>query len=541
LFNTRQAQESLLKWSGYEESYESFLKQHWKENFYPEQSDYANFKQFWQESLQNGVFAVKQDMKDQPEYKGDVAPVANKVSKGVEQQKLVLYQKVGIGNGQHANNPWLQEMPDPVTKITWDNYLMVSTHFAKEHNLHNTLTQSEGLEPTVDVLKVKVNGHTTELPAYIHPGLADNTMAVAVGYGRKKSGKAGADVGQNVYPFVRFDGQNSRYTLSGIKVEKTGKTHDIAQTQLHHNMHGRPILKDTTLEEYQHDPYAGNEEYKDKEELQELKETTLYPEREYKGHHWGMSIDLNACIGCSACIVACQAENNIPVVGKEEVKRKHEMHWLRIDRYYSGDEQNPEAAHQPMLCQHCDHAPCENVCPVAATNHSKDGLNQMIYNRCVGTKYCMNNCPYKVRRFNWYDYAGSDAFPWNEHIEEGAMSDSLARMVLNPDVTVRSRGVMEKCTFCVQRIQEGKLEAKRNNRQVEDGEVKTACQQACPTNAITFGDMNDEESEVAEEIDDERTYHVLHEYHTLPSVSYKTKVRNKEKEEKKASGDDHHA
>ncbi len=216
---------------------------------------------------------------------------------------------------------------------------------------------------------------------------------------------------------------------------------------------------------------------------------------------------------------------------EEEVKRKHEMHWIRIDRYYSGDEDNPEVTHQPMLCQHCDHAPCENVCPVAATNHGSEGLNQMIYNRCVGTKYCMNNCPYKVRRFNWYDYTGTDAFPWNEHIEEGAMSDGLARMVLNPDVTVRSRGVMEKCTFCIQRIQKGKLEAKKENRDVEDGEVQTACQQACPTHAISFGDMNNKDSEVAQEKNDERSYHVLHELHTLPSVSYKTKVRNKEEDE----------
>jgi len=257
---------------------------------------------------------------------------------------------------------------------------------------------------------------------------------------------------------------------------------------------------------------------------------TLYPGHDMPGHQWGMVIDLNSCTGCSACVVACSIENNVPVVGKNEVIRSHDMHWLRIDRYHTGDVNNPDVTFQPMLCQHCDNAPCENVCPVSATNHSTDGLNQMAYNRCIGTRYCANNCPYKVRRFNWFDYMGSDA--WGSVNDEDSLNrlDPLARMVLNPDVVTRSRGVIEKCSFCVQKIQAGKLEAKKENRMLNDGEIKTACQLACSTGAITFGDVNNKDTQVYNLTNDERAFGVIEEIYTKPSVSYLTKIRNRETE-----------
>jgi molybdopterin-containing oxidoreductase family iron-sulfur binding subunit len=296
----------------------------------------------------------------------------------------------------------------------------------------------------------------------------------------------------------------------------------MALIQGHQSMEGRPIVRESTLEKWKKNPAAGNELH------EEIKHhhTTLYEEKEYKGHKWGMAIDLGKCIGCSACVLACNTENNIPVVGKKEAARHHEMHWIRIDRYYNGDEENPEVVRQPVMCQHCDNAPCENVCPVAATNHSSEGLNQMAYNRCIGTRYCNNNCPYKVRRFNWLDYTGADAIP-NNRYDPASMTLDLSRMRHNPDVTVRAKGVIEKCSFCVQRIQEKKLTAKNNGRQLEDGELQPACQQACPADAIVFGDLNDPNSKVSKMMKDPRNYHLLEELHTLPSVGYLTKIRNK--------------
>jgi molybdopterin-containing oxidoreductase family iron-sulfur binding subunit len=280
-------------------------------------------------------------------------------------------------------------------------------------------------------------------------------------------------------------------------------------------MEGREIVRETTLEEYREDPYAGNHFHK----YVEKHHTTLYDEVEFDGHHWGLAIDLNKCIGCSACAIACQTENNIAVVGKEEVRRRRIMHWIRVDRYYSGSPDDPGVHHQPVMCQHCDNAPCENVCPVSATNHSNEGINQMSYNRCIGTKYCINNCPYRVRRFNWFAYVNNREFDYHQNSE-------LGKMVLNPDVVVRQRGVVEKCSFCVQRIQEKKLGAKLDKRALADGEIKTACQQACPSEALVFGDLNDPESKVSKLYNNERNYHLLEELHTLPSVGYLTKVRN---------------
>ncbi|MBA2250244.1 MAG: 4Fe-4S dicluster domain-containing protein, partial [Chitinophagaceae bacterium] len=328
------------------------------------------------------------------------------------------------------------------------------------------------------------------------------------------------------------------YTATAT-IEKTGRTFMIAQTQVHNVTEGRPIIRETTLSKFVADPKAlGREEEEENSKYGNdfVKDATIYPYFDKPGMKWGMSIDLNTCTGCSACVVACNAENNIPVVGKVEVSRYHEMHWLRIDRYFTGDAANPDVVFQPMLCQHCDNAPCENVCPVSATNHSSEGLNQMAYNRCIGTRYCANNCPYKVRRFNWADYTGADSFPDNQRgiISDATMdqNDDLPRMVLNPDVTVRSHGVMEKCSFCVQRLQEGKLNAKKAGRPVIDGEIQTACMQACPTNAIIFGNVNDKQSKVSKirNVEQkERTFYVLEQLHVLSNVNYLAKVRNTER------------
>jgi molybdopterin-containing oxidoreductase family iron-sulfur binding subunit len=311
-----------------------------------------------------------------------------------------------------------------------------------------------------------------------------------------------------------MDGYRS-YTNDRIKLELSDKTYPLARTQTHHTMEGRPIVRETTLEEFQENPSAGNEFHLEAEAHHQ----TLYPEAKFDGYHWGMVVDQNKCTGCNNCVVSCIAENNIAVVGKEEVKKRRIMHWMRIDRYFSDNPDNPKVFHQPVMCQHCDNAPCENVCPVSATMHSNEGLNQVAYVRCIGTKYCINNCPYRVRRFNWYSYIKNDKFDFNQNSD-------LSRLVLNPDVTVRERGVVEKCTLCVQRIQEKKLEAKLEGRALEDGEVQPACVQSCPSGALVFGNMNDPESKVSKLKKEERNYHLLEQLHTLSSVGYLTKVRN---------------
>lgn len=315
---------------------------------------------------------------------------------------------------------------------------------------------------------------------------------------------------------------NITYNTKTEGLIKTGKTASFAQTQTHHTMEGRAFVREADLKEFKADPAAGNALHA----YNTQHNKSLYKERKYPNHHWGMAIDLSKCTGCANCVIACQAENNVPVVGKEEVHRVHEMHWIRIDRYYTGTEDNPEVVFQPVLCQHCQNAPCENVCPVAATNHSSEGLNQMIYNRCFGTRYCNNNCPYKVRRFNWFNYTGSGTLTGNLRDKE-EMTGDLRRMVLNPDVTVRPQGVIEKCSFCVQRIQSAKLKAKAENRALLENEIQTACSQSCPANAIVFGDMNDMESDLNRLISSGRRYNLLEELFTMPSVNYLTKIKNK--------------
>jgi molybdopterin-containing oxidoreductase family iron-sulfur binding subunit len=395
------------------------------------------------------------------------------------------------------------ELPDPVSRHCWDNVAAVSPADALKLGIR-----------TGHLIKI---GEELLLPAFIQPGQAEGTVSVALGYGHTNSGPVANNVGINVYPFTRITGGARVYEFITNKLENTMKLSQLALTQVHHSMEGRPIVRETVLSKYRNNPSSGNELH----EEYESKHRTLYPEVDYDGFHWGLAIDLNSCIGCNSCVIACQAENNIPVVGREEVKRRRIMHWIKIDRYYSDTPDDPKVYFQPLPCQHCDNAPCENVCPVSATNHSSEGLNQMTYNRCIGTKYCINNCPYKVRRFNWLRYTNNKVFDFNT-------ASDLGKMVLNPDVTVRERGVVEKCSFCVQRIQEKKLQAKLENRTLKDNEIKTACMQACPSEAIIFGNLNDKSSRVSGLFGNPRLYHLLEELHTLPSVGYLTKVWNDE-------------
>ncbi len=552
LFKTRPFQTSLLKWAANTSDYETYHKNFWAAKLGSLTS--------WDQAIQDGVIETAATTAGATFNAGSLAAAASKIAATKSAAtEVVLYQKVSVGTGSQANNPWLQELPDPISKVTWDNYAMVSPEMAKTLltlDVMNNQRQADAYEvhPEKPVVKITVNGKSLELPALIIPGLNSSTIAVALGYGRQsankdqildRTGRAAAGAGKNAYPFVTTDGSTFLYSAVAT-VEKTGETYPLAQTQVHGFTEGRPVIYETNLSSYIADPKAvlaeptherailtpvGKTDY--------VKDGTMYPDFVKPGIKWGMSIDLNTCTGCSACVVACTAENNVSVVGKIQVQRAHEMHWLRIDRYFTGDLENPDVVFQPMLCQHCDNAPCENVCPVAATNHSSEGLNQMTYNRCIGTRYCANNCPYKVRRFNWLDYNGSDSFADNQQSLIGTdtnevinhMNDELTRMVLNPDVTVRGRGVIEKCSFCVQRLQENKLEAKKQQDPTLVRNVKTACMQACPTNAINFGNVNDKESEVSKaRADESRNFYVLEQLHVLPNVSYLAKIRNTDRQ-----------
>ena len=539
LFSSRQWQDSLMSWMSEESvpaadpaiamdtvaidtvttpmiasarpTYYDFIKNYWS----------ANITTEWERALHDGVFTMSLTPTAwELIASGEALAVTTKPSEGTE---LVLYQKVAIGAGNHSDNPWLQEMPDPITRATWDNYVTVPQVEADEKRWK-----------VGEMVTVSADGQTIELPVIPVPGQARGTLGIALGYGRTVTGKEKLNgIGRNLYAWYASRGAN----ISGVSVQGAGKRIKMAQTQTHHVLSSKQRLKDRTIvREGTMDNLDGLYGFikHTRDEIQHLNEQTIYKGYKHKyeqGHHWKMSIDLSSCIGCGACTIACQAENNVPVVGRKEVMRSHEMHWIRIDRYYSGDNaENPDVVFQPMLCQHCDNAPCENVCPVSATNHSTEGLNQMAYNRCVGTRYCANNCPYKVRRFNWFDYLGADVFPANIH-DPFDMAEDLTRMVLNPDVTVRARGVMEKCSFCVQRLQEGKLKAKTEGRPLKDGDIETACMAACPTHAITFGDANDKKSKVVELLEQKRNYYVIEEVNTDPSIGYLAKVRNRTRDE----------
>jgi Fe-S-cluster-containing dehydrogenase component len=509
LFDARQAQESLLAWLGDGTNWRDYIKNNWITDYFPKQSEQTDPDRFWVETLKKGELVVEATPVSVAFNQNEIENSTQKINaeKPADGFTVELFENINIGTGHGPLNPWLHEVPDPVTRIAWGNYASVAPSVARELGIQNG-----------DIVQF---GRLT-LPAFVQPGQADKTISIAVGYGRVKGIPKELITGVNAYPLAKVENGFRQFTASGFNITKTGGHEEMALVQGHQSMEGRPIVRESTLDKWKEDPAAGNELH------EELKHhlTTLYKKHEYKGHKWGMAIDLSKCIGCSACVLACNTENNIPVVGKKETARHHEMHWIRIDRYYNGDEENPEVVRQPVMCQHCDNAPCENVCPVAATNHSSEGLNQMAYNRCIGTRYCNNNCPYKVRRFNWLDYTGADSIP-NNRYDPANMTLDLSRMRHNPDVTVRAKGVIEKCSFCVQRIQEKKLTAKNEGRQLEDGELQPACQQACPADAIVFGDLNDPNSKVSKMMQDPRNYHLLEELHTLPSVGYLTKIRNK--------------
>jgi MoCo/4Fe-4S cofactor protein with predicted Tat translocation signal len=567
LFKTRAFQTSLMKWTGSQTvnipTVDSTGKVLGVTPSKVSSADYENFvKDFWsgkadfEKALQDGVVETEMAPAAATFNAAALTAASGKAAAAKSgATEVVLYQKVSMGTGSQANNPWLQELPDPISKVTWDNYAMVSPELAKSLvglDIMNNQRQADSYEVTPEkpVIKVTVNGKSLELPVLILPGLNDNTIAVALGYGRESAdaansleriGRSATGAGKNAYTFVGFDG--TTYSYNGVATaEKTATTYPLAQTQVHGSSESRPVIYETNLESFTKNPEALLEEPRNERmgllvegKTDFVKDGTIYPDYEKPGIKWGMSIDLNTCTGCSACVVACTAENNVSVVGKIQVQKAHEMHWLRIDRYFTGDVKNPDVVFQPMMCQHCDNAPCENVCPVAATNHSSEGLNQMTYNRCIGTRYCANNCPFKVRRFNWLDFTGADSFKDNQQPLRGSelnevvfqMNDDLTRMVLNPDVTVRSRGVIEKCSFCVQRLQDSKLEAKKQQDPALVRNVKTACMQACPTNAISFGNVNDKESEVSKaRADKNRNFYVLEQLHVLPNVSYLAKVRN---------------
>ncbi len=529
LFSTRQFAETLLVWAGNTTNYHDYIVQHWNSAILKGAS--------WNKVLQDGVFESSpleaKNYKSAANLNSAAGAISSTSAKGGSGMEMTIYEKTALGSGVQANNPWLQELPDPVSKVTWDNYLSVSPKDAREKGW------KQG-----NVVEVKANNVSANVPVLVQPGQIAGTVSLALGYGRTGAGKVADNIGKNAYPFVSVVDGNMLYSASNVAISKTtDEDYALAATQTHHTMMGRAIVKETTLEEYVKDPRAGNEAelFGVRVGKQEFKkpahEVNLWNDFEKGNHFFGMSIDLNSCIGCGSCVIACTAENNVPVVGKTEVMRSREMHWIRIDRYFSSDADPkehgegdikameipsdvPKVVFQPVMCQHCNHAPCETVCPVIATSHSSEGLNQMIYNRCVGTRYCANNCPYKVRRFNWFRYSDNNTFDFN-------MNNDLGKMVLNPDVVVRSRGVMEKCSLCVQRLQEGKLNAKREGRKVKDGEIQTACAQACPTQAITFGDYHDKDSELNKMWKPaERSYHLLEELDVQPNVFYQTKVRN---------------
>jgi molybdopterin-containing oxidoreductase family iron-sulfur binding subunit len=455
----------------------------------------------WKKALYEGLvegsaFAAKAVSANIPAVLAQIQSLLPQPNGAME---VVFYPGHSTWDGRFANNAWLQEAPDPMTKLVWDNAALISPATARK------LSAATG-----DLLSIRVGSNEAKVPALVQPGVADDVVALTLGYGRSHCGRVGLGVGHRVEPLRT----TSAFHFSAATVSKTGGRYELVTTQEHHTLtepltgKTRPIVRETTLAEYRHHP--GVIEH----QVHEPEPVTIFPDFDYsKGYQWGMAIDLNACIGCNACLVACQAENNIPVVGKDQVSRGREMHWIRMDRYFTGSEEDPQAVMQPMACQQCEKAPCESVCPVAATVHSPEGLNDMAYNRCVGTRYCANNCPYKVRRFNF--------LAWNNDIPE------VRKMVFNPDVSVRMRGVMEKCNYCVQRIQEKKIEAKADNRrQLKDGEVMSACQQVCPAEAIVFGDINNPESRVSKMKKQQRDYALLAELNTAPRTTYLAKLRN---------------
>ena len=539
LFNTKQFQDVLLSLNGVGGTFYDYLK--------------ANAASIiagstWNKVLHDGVFVgtIPSAAGGTADYTGAANALAqSKAASGLE---LVLYSKTGLGDGQQANNPWLQEFPDPITRVSWDNYVTVSAADAKKLELSNEIVADGGLDGSYATITTADGVKLEKVPVIVQPGQAVGTVGLAFGYGKKAALKEEMQVGVNAYSLYK-----GFTNVQSVTLAKEGGVHQFACVQGQKTLMGRgDIIKETTLEIFNtKDAEIWNEQPKVSLDHKEVNATTVDLWDSFDrsvGHHFNLSIDLNACTGCGSCVIACHAENNVPVVGKSEVRRSRDMHWLRIDRYYSSEEtfagdnerkeniaglssslstfnemeqasENPQVSFQPVMCQHCNHAPCETVCPVAATSHSRQGQNHMAYNRCVGTRYCANNCPYKVRRFNWFLYNKNSEFDFH-------MNDDLGRMVLNPDVSVRSRGVMEKCSMCIQKTQATILAAKNEGRVIVDGEFQTACSSACTTGAMIFGDVNDKESQVAKLLEDERMYHLLEHVGTKPNVIYHVKVRN---------------
>ena len=543
---TRQFQDTLLSWVNYKVNNKPY------NNYYDFLMDYnytdeINPKTWNVKDMHDGFMNII-DQKINYEVNENI--INNPENIGISSSSNIEFevsQKISMGDGSQANNPWLQELPDPLSRACWDNYLTMSASTARELGIKNWNISNGALNG--DIVDVTMNDITLErVPVMIQPGQAKGTVALAIGYGRSKAGKCGNYIGVNAYKLSATPNFSEIKTSSAnhVKIKKVSGTHEFAAIQLHHTMMGRDqIVKETTLEAYINDPKSGNysDKYSTHDGMKKASEVTLWDSHDHgTGHFWNLSIDLTKCTGCAACVIACHAENNVPVVGKEEMRKSRDMHWLRIDRYFSSDRtkanakkdnisaitmysemedpsEKPEVVFQPVMCQHCNHAPCETVCPVAATSHGKEGQNHMAYNRCVGTRYCANNCPYKVRRFNWFQYAENDKFDYN-------MNDDYGKMVLNPDVVVRSRGVIEKCSMCIQMIQETKLKAKMTGNPVKDQDAHTACSIACSTGAMVFGDVNNDKHEIQDLKKDERAYQLLEHLNVAPSVFYQTKIRN---------------
>ena len=541
IFNTKQFQDVLLSLNEVSGNFYDYLKVN---------SAGTIAGSSWNKVLHDGVFVIGSTALSAGSFDYAVAANAVSKSKSTGDFELVLYTKTGMGDGQQANNPWLQEFPDPITRVSWDNYVTVSNADARKLGLTNEIVANGGLNGSYATITTADGSKLENVPVIVQPGQAVGTVGLAVGYGRKAALKEEMQVGLNAYALYK-----NFNSVQSVSIAKATGEHEFACVQGQKTLMGRgDIIKETTLEIFNtEDAKHWNEQPMVSLDHQEVEATTVDLWESFDrstGHHFNLSIDLNACTGCGACVIACHAENNVPVVGKAEVRRSRDMHWLRIDRYYSsestfeGDNErkeniaglssslstfnemekpgdNPQVAFQPVMCQHCNHAPCETVCPVAATSHGRQGQNHMAYNRCVGTRYCANNCPYKVRRFNWFLYNKNSEFDYH-------MNDDLGRMVLNPDVNVRSRGVMEKCSFCIQSTQAVILEAKRQGREVAKDEFNNACacSAACSSGAMVFGDVNDKESEVAKLAESERMYHLLEHVGTKPNVFYHVKVRN---------------
>ncbi len=533
LGNTRSLRESLLAWLGLPQPDPDAPRQYWREHIYPGSGSQDEFQSFWERCVHDGFLQVptgsppgggtsspagggRRSVSTVAALTSAVAEVRQNSGEEESGFSLILYEPISMRDGRHAHNPWLHELPDPITKAVWDNFVCMGPASAARLGIS-----------TGDVVRVSADSASLELPVLVQPGQHENVLAVALGYGRVGTDRfadvgpqwlqsaptvePGRTIGENGFRLTSLRDGVFRYSTP-VVLSVTGRHTRVALTQTHDTLsvpehlggRRREVVHETTLEAFARNPHSGTPA---EDELLQLWPDDFV----YTGHHWGMAIDLNVCTGCSACVISCQAENNIPVVGKDEVYRRREMHWIRVDRYYADDAGSMRVVHQPVMCQHCDHAPCEPVCPVLATLHSREGINQQIYNRCVGTRYCANNCPYKVRRFNWFDYP---------------REDPVQNLVLNPDVTVRSRGVMEKCSMCVQRIEAVRATALREGRRIGPTEIQPACAQSCPAGAIVFGDVNDPDSPISQIRKNPRHYRMLWEMNFRPSVGYLTKVRN---------------